>query len=249
MNHLVWCLFTISISISPIIALASNDLIEIEEGRDKYDLNGRYLVLKDPLELYRFEDVITPRVAFQFEKTPRVINNLGQSPGVYWLRVDFLNKTSLDKNYFLYIQSGNYSMVEAYVWAQGGLHHVGRGGYKVPDSKKDVPSRAPIFKVGIKSKERISVYLRLKTVGIYNIYSYLVSDFKMQSRRAEDLVVNSIYAGCMLALILYNFFILIKLRDIVYLSYIAFGLSMVAVVFITNGVPAHKVYSYFTYGH
>ena len=104
-----------------------------------------------------------------------------------------------------------------------------QGGRRVFDIKPVVPIR-------INASESVQVYVMLETAGIYSWNLDLWQEDAFREDRFRDTIIDGIYVGAVLTLLLSCFVVFLILRRPIYLLFALFLLGSASTVFIASGL-------------
>ena len=160
--------------------------------------------------------ISTSRDSASFKKYDGQILNKTQN---YWLRFDLQNTEAYDQTYILYT-SAKWGEAQIYSPTYWG----GASGSLFPLNERSYPRSVTAFKVILEKHKTQTFFLRLK--GNLSIYTPKVIDLKintLEDFEQQDKMrywLQAIFAGIIVVMALYNFFIYLSVRDISYLYYV-----------------------------
>lgn len=174
--------------------------------------------LEDTSAVLSFDQV---RNSTEFKASESNVPNFNITKSVIWLRFDIQNGTELP-NIFLQLAYAVLDHVELYRVEKDGTYTVEMSGEEIPvntrkydhhnfifDLKID-PGQTKTFYIKIKSTEQILVPL---SVGTY--------EATFNATNVQD-ILNGIYMGIILVMMLYNLFVFYSVREKSYLFYVLY---------------------------
>jgi diguanylate cyclase (GGDEF)-like protein len=150
--------------------------------------------------------------------TSRVIHN---QSGHYWYGFELTNPTDQKLDLVLGLDEVYLHQVDLYTWQDSSWRHQ-RNGLVVPLDERPAQSQLPVFTLQLEPGESKQFFLMVGT-DLSEVMSGLFvaerSAFIQQQRL--ELVLFSIVIGILLALVGYNLFLFLSLRDLGYSFYVA----------------------------
>ncbi len=176
---------------------------------------GNIPVLEDTEHRYNLEQVLEMDIPYYPIDKEDVIN-FKHTESKFWLRFDLQNRTGEN----LYLIAGNPMIhyLNVYVQDTTGAIHTIKSGTMTPHHTRSLESSDFSFNIGNHTSSTIIIETYTPTDFIFELF--------IGGNKAviEDLhhtdILNGIWLGIMLAMILYNLFILFNIRDKIYLYYI-----------------------------
>lgn len=110
-------------------------------------------------------------------------------------------------------------------------------GSSVPYLKQPYRSVYSIADLELKPLEEKTIYFKIASRHNVNASLYIGTIDEIKDREIEESVFYYIYLGAILALVMYNFFIYIYLKDNAYLRYCIFSTSFMATLSVIKGYP------------
>ena len=161
---------------------------------------------------------------------PTQKQNLGFTESVIWMRVDLHNDGSLAQNRIIMFDYPLLAKVDAYRVSADGIE-LKSDGRNMLFEKADIIYPSPVFSYVLAPKTHERVYLRIDSDFILFLGYHVHDEFGMIEHLQTEFMNNVIIVGMILALLLYNAFLLFVTRDRVYLYYILyFTGSLMAVI-------------------
>lgn len=152
----------------------------------------------------------------------------------YWFM--FQIKNQMDEKIYRIIRFDEVYMENADIYYQNknDWYHESNGLSK-PLHLRTIPNRAPVFLVSLKPGETKTIYLKLhsKFVLVVGIHVESISQFALTEQ--WQTIGYWAYFGAALAILLYNMFLLITLRDRAYLYYVIYVANFILFVFLYSG--------------
>lgn len=168
------------------------------------------------------------------------INALYKNDAV-WLRIEMPHVVRKNEQRLLELSSPFLDNIELYHIRYDDnsipfLFSLLRDGDEIAPSNRPLKARSPLFKINLEKNVKSSVYIRIKTtsairagVRLWKPAEYIVSE-------QNFLIFHSIFFGIMLSMAIYNLINAVFLRDITYLYYVVYVVSIVGYVLALSGL-------------
>lgn len=162
--------------------------------------------------------------------------NFGYSPARYWLKVEIVNVSAAEQDWVLEF---GYPMiqvlhvhrfdgaVEAASWSTGRL---------APFGSRPIAYRNFLFNFSSQKGSHTVFYLMLESSGTVLAPMTVYSQREFLGRSTKTTAGIGVYCGVILAMVLFNFFLLITQRDGNYLYYIGYALTFCLLMCTLNGM-------------
>ncbi len=202
----------------------------IDKGR--IEVEGRMQYLVDRKGSLTIDDVVkTPMKHLDSTASP----NFGFNRFVHWFKLDVKNNSS-NEDWLLEIPFAPLDQVDFYLEPDSGLSWIHKvSGDIFPMSGKDVHHRNPVFSFTILPGTQRTIYLSVKTVSSVQVPITLwqSNGFFQASNRVQ--IINGMFYGAMLIMILYQIFLAFSIRERTTVYYVLTLLAMTNVVAFFQG--------------
>lgn len=215
-------------SLSPKIPdAASASTLQIETGKGVFDLGPYLYYLEDPNGEYGVEQVAHPLNQAAFTRNWAKILSFGYVDSVYWLRADIRNVTEVQTNWLIELIGLGRSIdqIEIFIQEQSGFRSYVSGD-TVPFELRPLDHHAVLFPVTLPKGDSVTLYFRVTTNGTLQIPMLLWSESMYAETEHNNMLMDGIFYGILIIMIMYNAFIYLSIRDISYLYYVLYLLSV-----------------------
>lgn len=200
--------------------LATAAPITLDAGSSGLWLNDRIELLEDVGGQLSIADMADPAVQARFAPAEGRAT-VGQSRNPWWIKVSLQRSADAPRQWWLENAGITIYRLQLYLPDGQGGWHERQTGDAVPYAEgRDYPYRRMLFKLPELGEQPLTLYFRSLDPGgnSFPLKVWQLSDLEQQASR-ENLGFGLIY-GVILALLLYNLFILIALHDKAYLWYV-----------------------------
>lgn len=206
----------------------------VNEFSGNIDLSHYIELLEDPDGNLDIHDVSTGTLAAQFH-TPET-TSFGFSDSAYWVRLTL--KNTADTPIPLQIRQ-DYPLIDYLdFWSrdENGRWQVRETGDRRPFLQRDIEHRDFIFPITVPAHTEEQYFLRFASDGALNIGLKLYPKHTLANAISREQLIYGAYYGGLVALVLYNFLILIIVRDRAFLYYLLYVISYGLYMAIHNGL-------------
>ncbi len=203
----------------PHIALSSpmgSKVFELLPDTDKVEIDSfHYLV--DDTHLLTLADV---QKRDDWKEYGKAAFSFGFSKHAYWLTFRITDKGSEMRRWIAELHYAPLDHIDFYLVDSSGdvLHKV--GGDLLPFDARDVKYRTPNFTFRTGSNQTATIYLRIRSESSLQGLITLWEPERFVERASDELFGLVAYLGIMFAMMIYNFFVFLIIRDRSYLYYV-----------------------------
>ncbi|ARV05356.1 hypothetical protein BTO04_01015 [Polaribacter sp. SA4-10] len=174
-------------------------------------------------------------VSKKFKKMP-TSNSFGVLNGTYWFKLT-LNNTQESKNLIAFIPTHNIEKIDIYKNINNELNFISSTGNTVNREQIPVDYKFPAFKIN--SENESIFYLKVKFPKEANFPLKITTEREFVSYTSKKLVINSIYYGTAIIIILINLLFFLKFKNKSYLYYLLFLTSLIINFLLYDGSLIH----------
>lgn len=163
------------------------------------------------------------------------VPNLGISGDDHWLRTQLFNRTGIDE-LVISMPYWEIDQMEAFVVRNDRLEQVALVGQAVPaqDRVGDYPELA--FNLRLPHEASATLLIRIHGVKQLLAPVTVTTAPQLLANRSDRSLVTGAFAGIMIFLVLYNFFVFLGTRDASYLNYVLYILTLCFAQLTLHGV-------------
>jgi signal transduction histidine kinase len=202
---------------------ASSQALELQPGPESVDLAAYLHTLEDANGTLTLDDV-RAAMAEKFvapEPAARALN-FGYTTSAYWIRLALSNTENTPVERMLEINYARLSQVQFYAPDASGAYQLTDTGITKPFDSRALQTRNFVFPVTVPAATEQTVYLRVASTSALMVPLRLWEPTAFYRYERSDYAIQTWYFGMVFAMVLFNFLLLISLRDKVYLLYINF---------------------------
>lgn len=198
----------------------------------RIDLVREIEILEDPGAMLGFDEVTQPELAARFAR-PRHSSgelNLGFSTSAFWMRVPLKRSADSMDYWLLVVANSLLDEIDLYIPGQPPIYT----GASRPIGQRPVFSRHFLFPIRVSTEEQM-LYMRIRSSGALVVPMNLWRPVPFGQHNIISTMVQGLYQGGLITILIYNFLVYLTLRDRRYLLYSAYCLSMCAAMVAANG--------------
>lgn len=199
---------------------AGASTVIMDRSSSGQSLNEHIELLEDIGGQLRIDDMARAEIQARFQPANGRAT-VGQSRHPWWIKVTLQRSADAPRQWWLENAGITLYQVQLYLPDGQGGWHERQSGTAVPYAEgRDYPYRRMLFKLPELADQPLTLYFRSLDPGgnSFPLKAWQLSDLEQQASE-ENLGYGLVY-GVILALLLYNLFILIALRDKAYLWYV-----------------------------
>lgn len=197
--------------------------VSVQE-RDSILLGERLQYYEDPLASLDLDNLLGVDTV-TWLPVQRPVANFGYSSSAFWFRVT-LTDLDVEEDHLLEISYALLDQVD--VWFVENGQVVSR--YKTGDhesfSNRKIQHRYFLFPVPHSNSGSIELWMRVETNGTLEVPATLWRADAFHQKEQHVLILKGIYYGIIIVMILYNGFIYLSVRELAYLYYVCYALSL-----------------------
>ena len=205
--------------------------IVLDEGVESIrDLGGCIWYLEDPGQSLSLEEV-RQLESGAFTRHEGGVLNLGYTESAYWVRLDLRSAGSLDQNgWILELALPLVDEVALFMVRDGDLVEQRQAGYEDNWRERDLAVPNPTFRLSLAPDSLSHVYLRVVNTNTFRLPISLWHPDSYIEKVSVDELVRGILLGAVLAILAYNLFVAVSVRErsnIYYVLYLIFATTFI----------------------
>ena len=215
--------------------------VQLVDRRDSYELGTHLALLEDATGAMTIEQVASGDSNPLFEQSKVRTPNFGYTRSVWWARVTLENATVAQHDWMLEVAYAPLDRIDLFRLEGSDFHQITVGD-QFPFANRPMAYRFFLFPLRIEPGQRTTVYLRFQTEGTMRLPLNLRTPAAQAVDMKKDMFGLGLYYGVMLAMLGYNFFLLIWVRDRTYLFYELYISGFILLMLTANGLAAQYLW-------
>lgn len=216
---------------------SANDIAQLAPGTEEYALGRHVSYLEDPSRKVTLAQVLSGQFDGAFVHNTSPSPNLGFTNATVWFKTTLRSDDPGVSEWLLEVQYPLLDYIDLHLVYAGTNERVVsyRGGDRVPFSERQVKHRNMLFKVPLAAGETVTMVMRVRTDSSMQVPLVLWNPQTLLERDQKEHLVLGAFYGILLAMLLFNLMIYLANRDINYLYYVAYLVSVMLFQSSLNG--------------
>ena len=209
-------------------------------------LTEYFSVLEDPAQTLSLTEVQRSDIASRFtaNHAPAASLNYGYTTSAYWLRFTLKNDTARLLDRMLEISYSDLSEVQFYQpLADGTYYKSVVTGFAQPFATRPYANRFFVFPVALPEHSEQVYYLRIQSNNGMVVPIRLWEPQAFHSYERKDYSIQAWYFGMVVAIAIFNLLLFFALRDVVYLMYVSYVMSLSLGIAAQNGLALELLWA------
>jgi len=207
----------------------------LEDGKHTYSVKNAQVIL-DAEHTRSIDEIRRLESAGEAAWNTAEKLNLGYSKARYWLKVDIDSKSSDEQDWVLEFGYPLIQVLNVYKYENPAKPEVWHTGKLAPFNSRPIAHRNYLFNFKTRKGGRVTFYFMLESSGTLLAPISIYSQKEFLGRNSSISTGIGIYCGVILAMVLFNFFLLATSRDKNYIYYIGYALSFCLLMNTLNGM-------------
>lgn len=241
LNSIKRFIFTCNIFLILVNSINALEPLKLEETKEYYPVGLHLEIFEDKTANLTIDDVRKPELDNQWFINKKESPSFGYSKSVYWVRFEIENNLPFEKEWLLEVGYPLIDFVDCYIFDTNGNFVLKQTGDRLPFKEREVSYRNFIFNFKTTTNQKKRIYLSFKGDSSMQFPMTIWSNKQFIEKVNTETISLGLYYGIMVAMVLYNLFIFLSVKDLSYLFYILYISSYTIVQMSLNGLT----YEYF----
>nr|WP_165857287.1 7TM diverse intracellular signaling domain-containing protein [Marinobacter sp. JSM 1782161] len=205
--------------------------IRVSPGTEHIDLASCLWYLEDPGAQMTLSQARQADLDGAFRSHDGGILNFGYTESAYWARLDLQVDGARPLPRILELSLPLVDHIALHVYRDGRLAEQRELGYTADWSDRELLLPNPVFKLDLYPGQSVRLYLRVKTANTFRLPLALWSPDAYIEKVAVDETIQGIFLGSILAILAYNLFVAVSVRErsnVYYVLYLVFAALFIA---------------------
>ena len=221
-----------------------SDSFQLIDSEQDYLLGFDLFILADTKNEFTPEEILRGVKDEQFTKSNSLTPSYGFKSFVYWVKIDIKNTSSFPR-WILEVGFPIISSVGLFMLDDSGNITKDYAGLQFPFHQRKIANRKFLFPIEIPQNSIKKILFRFENKGIMNIPIRIYTEKFFYENDHLEYFYYSLYYGIMIAMILYNLFLFLSVRDVTNVYYSVFLLFSGLYFFSQNGLGFEYLWSDF----
>ncbi|WP_166253294.1 response regulator [Marinobacter salicampi] len=205
--------------------------VVVHDSYGVYDLASCIWYLEDPEQALTLEDIRSGE-ADEFTRHFGGMLNFGYTDSAYWARFDLeVAPTNDTTNWILELALPLVDEIRLHVIKDGEVVEQRQAGYEDSWSERDLALPNPTFKLNLEPGTDARIYLRVNTLNTFRLPLKLWHPDRYIEKVSVEEVIRGILLGSVLAILAYNLFVAVSVRERSNVYYVLYLVSATVFIF------------------
>ncbi|ASK34450.1 hybrid sensor histidine kinase/response regulator [Alcanivorax sp. N3-2A] len=219
----------------------ADDALALERANDRYTPYPQLDYFCDAADrLPDLPGLLHPSRTWPWQASGRTLPNLGFTNDQCWFRLPLVNVSNPDTEWRLLVDYAMLGTLDVYLLSATGklLSHQQAGMDRRFDVRPD-PYPVPVFPLTLATGERYTILIKVASPHSIQLPLSLMSKSAFEHSTLNHTLLQGLFFGGMLVMILYNLSLFFSIREKAYLLYVFWSLSITLFMAVLHGF-AHK---------
>ena len=223
--------------------LQADNVFIIDPDFKKLDIGTGFEMLEDGKKTLTIDQVLRPEISSLFVMKKQISPSFGFTSSAYWVRFRVENRTGSDVTFLLETAYPLLDDIRLYrVDDRGTILESRTGGKMRPFREREVDYRNWVFRCTEKAGAGTTYILRVTTESSMNLSMHLWTPDVFFYNVTRENVLQGIYYGAILVMLIYNLFLFCSIRDMSYLFYVLYYAFFLMFQLSLNGLAAQYLW-------
>jgi two-component system, sensor histidine kinase LadS len=215
---------------------ARGDVLRLDRSMHDIPLGTSVEIFEDKTGHLTLHDLLTKEESFGWFMSKNSILNFGFSDSVIWLKARIRNTDSQTLHRLIEISYPILDYVQVFVIRNKSVSESYLMGDRFPFEARMIRYRNFVVPIDLEPSESLEVMFRIRSTSSLQIPLNLMTVKAFIEKNQLRTLGYGIYYGIMAAMILYNLFVFISVREASYLYYVLYVVSMALLLACLNGL-------------
>lgn len=226
---------------------ATNKILDVSQVNEaSISLTEYFSVLEDPSTKLTLDDVLKPEIAALFTPAPPSAGDSGLNYGftnsAHWLSITLRNTADYPVERIFEISYSRLANIQFHELSLGVPTNTITTGILTPFATRPYKNRIFVFPISIAPKSEKVILLRVQS-KLLQVPAKLWTPDTFHEHELVDYISQAGYFGIMAAMIVYNLFLFLSLRDFLYLQYSLFVICVALATASENGLAVQYLWN------
>lgn len=202
-------------------------------------------VLEDPTNELEYEEIKNNKSNYTFQTFPfsGEAFNFSYSKSTYWLKTSITNPSDQMIETSIVVSYPRLKILDLYIETADGVKII-KSGYQIPSKERPYRSRFFVFPIVFPKQTNATVYFKVKSPNAINLPIQIWRKKEYDRHEIDDHVLQALYFGITLAMIVFNLFVFVILKDYSYFLYVLVVFSSAIAIATHNGIASDYIWDH-----
>ena len=222
--------------------IAFSQTIKLSDLNDKIVFGKNLEIFEDQSGTLKYDEIVSQQYSEKFIKSSQEFPNMGQTLSSFWFQFEVENDTNIAKEFLISLGKSHIHYIDLYVNDNSGKTPTYQTGAMLPFNTRQVSHNYFTFRFSIPPNQTLKFHAKIWGKTLLTLsFNLFTPNYFYESNRIDTYFVGIFY-GSMIILFFYNFFLLVSVRDEIYLYYIVYIGSALIWTMIHKGFASEFIY-------
>lgn len=202
------------------------DYLSIEDNIESYILGPYLYILEDSKNRIDFANIISGDIDSEFNRNDSDVPGFGFTDSFFWLAFRIKVISTVHMDWKLELDYPLMDNIDLYIPDKKTGYKKISTGYNYPFSEREYSYSNFVFDLGLEPGNFYTVYIRVKSGDRIELPLYILSSRALSDKVQNRMFLYGLYFGLIIVIVILNMILYISVRDISYLYYVIFALSI-----------------------
>jgi signal transduction histidine kinase len=208
------------------VNLVGQEILALNDTASEYYVGKLFYILHDPGGKLTINDVASGRESKDFKKANSTESNFGHTSDVIWIRLSIKNEAINTSGWLIHEDYSLIDKVELFIPADHQHFTELVAGIDIPIRLWPINNRQIIFPFHLNAGAQKTFYIRFESQLSLPVYLRIWKPETFAHKTANNNLVFGIFYGALVIMAMYNLFLFFSVKDLSYLYYFLYALSV-----------------------
>ncbi|MGM0518796.1 MAG: sensor histidine kinase [Campylobacterota bacterium] len=212
--------------------LTYGDVLEINSKKELFNTSSSQKVYIDKNHDFKLKDILENNISSNYNR-----NKASYSKATFWTKFIVKNVSNTKTSMVFRNNRAGIDNIDVYIYNENKelFKYIKLGDLENPKDREILGNRNA-YKLTFKSNEKYIIITKYNSLGSIDLHWDIVDSKNYSYTSILEYIFWGLFAGIVLALILYNFLMFISLKNYTYLYYVLHGFFILCFTYALNGI-------------
>ena len=242
MRYALWAFSLLLMSLCTSLYARDGMVVRLTDATGLHSVGSLVEFWEQDRGIERAADVYEGKLDLRWQRAHMDVLNIGYSRNPYWFRFQVKNVTDAHDWYFV-LDLPLVRALDIYIQQGGELVSFYHLGDRFEFAARPVDHRNYVVPVKLERNEMLTFYVRMDSTYAIQFPAYFVEETRFLKTEITTHLLHGLFFGFLLVMFFYNGFLFFSTRDLSYLYYVCFTLSVGLFQFAQHGFGYQYLWS------
>lgn len=243
-QNLIYYIFLISVLLCKVASSQSTLII-----KNEYNINiaSKIEYIEDTEKNKTLQYFINNKQPINYKHCTETDLNFGYANANYWVKLNVLDVSGFNRQYYLFIDNPLVDSIDLYYVINNKIIFIKKAGDLYNFNQREVEDNAFLFNLDIPKLKPVTIYFHFRGNDNKLFPIHIIEKEYYHNLNNKKNILDGIFLGILIAMIIYNAFLSISLRDKNQYYYVLFMFSVLMVIVCLNGTGYRYIFIFNKY--